>query len=371
MSAPRLMRFLRHRHPTVKLNSYIFKLSEPVNLGMFSAMVRVMVRGVMGLLWLGAAWPVFAQSYPAKPVRMVIPYPPGGGTDIIARPLAQLMSATMGQPIIIENRGGAGGNIGMESVAKAPPDGYTLIFAITAQLAVNPSLYPKLPYDMVRDFAPIALVGIAPYLLVVHPALPVRSVKELVALARAQPASQLGSQSASQFIALSYGSAGNGSGSHLAGEMLNMMAGVKSVHIPYKGGAPAMTDLVAGQLQLSYLTFTSTNGFIRAGRLRALGVTTAKRSPALPDLPAIAETVPGYDSAVWYGALVPAGTPPEIIARLNREFNAALKNNELRQRLIPEAFEPLGSTPEHLGDYIKSEIARWARVVKATGMKID
>ena len=312
----------------------------------------------LGLL-LHAALSAQAQSYPSKPVRMVIPYPPGGGTDIVARPLAQLMSASLGQPLVIENRSGANGNIGMEAVAKAPPDGYTLIFAITAQLAVNPSLYPKLPYDMARDYAPISLVGIAPYLLVAHPALPVRSVKELVALARAQP------------DALRYGTAGNGSCSHLAGEMLNMMAGVKSVHIPYKGGAPALTDLVAGQLQLSYLTYASTNNFIRVGRLRALGVTTAKRSAALPDLPAIAETVPGYDSAVWYGALAPAGTPPDIIARLNREFNAALKNNELRQRLIPEAFEPLGTTPEYLGDYIKSEIARWARVVKATGMKID
>ncbi len=299
------------------------------------------------------------QAYPSKPMRLVLPYPPGGGSDIIARPLAQLMSASMGQQMIVENRGGAGGNIGMDYVAKSPPDGYTLVFAITAQLAVNPSLYPKLPYDLIRDFTPISLLGIAPYLLVTHPALPVRSVKELVALARAKPEE------------LRFGSAGNGSGAHLAGAMLNSLAGVKTVHIPYKGGGPAMTDLVAGQLQLSYLTYTSSNGFIRAGRLRALGVTTAKRSPVLPDLPAIAESVPGYDSAVWYGVLAPAGTPADIVARLNREFLAALKNAELRQRLIPEAFEPIGTTPEHLGDYMKSEIARWAKLVKATGTKID
>jgi tripartite-type tricarboxylate transporter receptor subunit TctC len=315
--------------------------------------------GIAPLAAVLLATPLFAQSYPAKPIRLVLPYPPGGGTDIIARPLAQLISASMGQQMVIENRGGAGGNIGMDAVAKAAPDGYTLVFAITAQLAVNPSLYPKLPYDLIRDFTPISLIGMAPYLLVAHPALPVRSVKELVALARAKPDE------------LRYGSAGNGSGSHLAGEMLNSLARVKSVHIPYKGGAPAMTDLVAGQLQLSYLTYTSTSGFIRAGRLRALGVTTAKRSPALPDLPAISETVPGYDSAVWYGALAPAGTLADIIARLNREFIAALKNNELRQRLIPDAFEPLGTTPEYLGDYMKSEIARWAKLVKATGTKID
>ena len=313
------------------------------------------------------ATPAFAQTastgsgqvYPSKPIRLVLPYPPGGGSDIIARPLAQLMSASMGQQLVVENRGGAGGNIGMDFVAKSPPDGYTLVFAITAQLAVNPSLYPKLPYDLIRDFTPISLLGIAPYLLVTHPALPVKSVKELVALARAKPEE------------LRFGSAGNGSGAHLAGALLNSLAGVKTVHIPYKGGGPAMTDLVAGQLQLSYLTYTSSNGFIRAGRLRALGVTTAKRSPVLPDLPAIAESVPGYDSAVWYGVLAPAGTPADIIARLNREFLAALKNTELRQRLIPEAFEPIGTTPEHLGEYMKSEIARWAKLVKATGTKID
>ena len=313
------------------------------------------------------ATPAFAQTastgsgqvYPSKPIRLVLPYPPGGGSDIIARPLAQLMSASMGQQLVVENRGGAGGNIGMDFVAKSPPDGYTLVFAITAQLAVNPSLYPKLPYDLIRDFTPISLLGIAPYLLVTHPALPVKSVKELVALARAKPEE------------LRFGSAGNGSGAHLAGALLNSLAGVKTVHIPYKGGGPAMTDLVAGQLQLSYLTYTSSNGFIRAGRLRALGVTTAKRSPVLPDLPAIAESVPGYDSAVWYGVLAPAGTPADIIARLNREFLAALKNTELRQRLIPEAFEPIGTTPEHLGDYMKSEITRWAKLVKATGTTID
>ena len=299
------------------------------------------------------------QSYPAKPVRLVLPYPPGGGTDIVARPLAQLISANMGQQMVVENRGGAGGNIGMDYVAKAAADGYTLVFAITAQLAVNPSLYPKLPYDLLRDYAPISLLGIAPYVLTVHPALPVKSVMELVALARAKPDD------------LRFGSGGNGSGAHLAGAMLNALANVKMVHVPYKGGGPAMVDLVAGQLQLSYLTYTSSNSFIRAGRLRALGVTTAKRSAALPDMPAIAESIPGYDSAVWYGVLAPAGTPAEIIARLNREFLAALQNNELRQRLLTEAFEPIGTPPEELGAYMKSEIARWAKLVKATGTRID
>ena len=324
---------------------------------MISLLVRIAIGAtpLAGLL----VTPVIAQPYPSKPIRLVLPYPPGGGSDIIARPLAQLISASMGQQMVVENRGGAGGNLGMDFVAKAPPDGYTLVFAITAQLAVNPSLYPRLPYDLIRDFTPISLLGIAPYLLVTHPTLPVKSVPALVALVRAQPNT------------LTFGSAGNGSGAHLAGAMFNVLTHVKTVHVPYKGGGPAMVDLVAGQLQLSYLTFTSSSGFIRSGRLRALGVTTVKRSPALPDLPAIAETVPGYDSAVWYGTLAPAGTSADIVARLNREFLAALKNNELRQRLIPEAFEPLGTPPEYLGDYMKSEIARWARLVKATGTKID
>ncbi|HTE14539.1 MAG TPA: tripartite tricarboxylate transporter substrate binding protein [Burkholderiales bacterium] len=319
--------------------------------------VRVMIWAA--LLATALAAPVSAQTYPSKPIRLVVPYPPGGGSDIVARPLAQLVSASIGQQVVIDNRSGAGGNIGMEFVAKAPPDGYTLIWGITAQLAVNPSLYPKLNYDLIRDFAPISLMGIAPYLLVAHPALPVKSVNQLVALARAKPGE------------VRYGSAGNGSGSHLAGEMLNSLARINTLHIPYKGGAPAMTDLVAGQLQLSYLTYTSTSGFIRSGRLRALGVTTAKRSAALPDLPAISEAVPGYDSAVWYGLLAPAGTPADIIARLNREFLAALKNTEVRQRLMAEAFEPIGGSPEYLGDYMKKEIARWAKLVKETGTKID
>jgi tripartite-type tricarboxylate transporter receptor subunit TctC len=319
--------------------------------------VRILA-GVATALSICAAQ-VAAQGYPAKPVRVVVPYPPGGGTDIVARTLAQLMTVSMGQQVVVENRGGAGGNIGMEVVAKSPPDGYTLVFAITAQLAVNPSLFPKLPYDLMRDYAPITLAGIAPYLLVIHPSLPAKSMKELLALARNAPNE------------LRYGSAGNGSGSHLAGEMLNSLARVKTQHIPYKGGAPAMTDLIAGQLQISYLTYTSTSAFLRNGRLRALGVTTLKRSPVLPDLPAIAEFVSGYDSSVWYGALAPAGTPPDIVARLNREFVTALKTNELRSRLTSEAFEAIGSTPEFLGDYMKKEIARWAKLVKETGAKID
>jgi len=305
------------------------------------------------------ALPVLAQSYPSKPIRLVLPYPPGGGTDVIARPLAQKLTEQLGQQVIVDNRGGAGGNIGMEFVAKSPADGYTLLFALTAQYAVNPSLYPKLPYDPVRDYAPISLLANAPYLLVVHPALPAKSVAELVALVKARPGQ------------LSYSSSGNGSGAHLAGEMLRSLARVEIVHVPYKGAGPAMPDLIAGQVQLSFITYTAAGPHIKTGRLRALGVTTAKRSPTLPDLPAIGETVAGYDSAVWYGFAAPAGTPLEIVSKLNAEVLRVLAAPDFRSRITLEAVSPIGSTPEEFGSFMKSEIVRWAKVVKDSGAKVD
>jgi len=247
----------------------------------------------------------------------------------------------------------------MEFVAKSPADGYTLLFALTAQYAVNPSLYPKLPYDPVRDYAPISLLANAPYLLVVHPALPAKSVAELVALVKARPGQ------------LSYSSSGNGSGAHLAGEMLRSLARVEIVHVPYKGAGPAMPDLIAGQVQLSFITYTAAGPHIKTGRLRALGVTTAKRSPTLPDLPAIGETVAGYDSAVWYGFAAPAGTPPEIVSKLNTEVLRVLAAPDFRSRITLEAVSPIGSTPEEFGSFMKSEIVRWAKVVKDSGAKVD
>jgi len=301
----------------------------------------------------------FAQSYPVKPIRLVLPYPPGGGTDVIARPLAQKLTEQLGQQVMVDNRGGAGGNIGMEFVAKSPADGYTLLFALTAQYAVNPSLYPKLPYDPVRDYAPISLLANAPYLLVVHPALPAKSVAELVTLVKARPGQ------------LSYSSSGNGSGAHLAGEMLRSLAHVEIVHVPYKGAGPAMPDLIAGQVQLSFITYTAAGPHIKTSRLRALGVTTAKRSPTLPDLPAIGETVAGYDSAVWYGFAAPAGTPPEIVSKLNTEVLRVLAAPDFRSRITLEAVSPIGSTPEEFGSFMKSEIVRWAKVVRDSGAKVD
>ena len=305
------------------------------------------------------ALPVLAQNYPTKPIRLVLPYPPGGGTDVIARPLAQKLTEQLGQQVIVDNRGGAGGNIGMEFVAKSPNDGYTLLFALTAQYAVNPSLYPKLPYDPVRDYAPISLLANAPYLLVVHQALPAKSVAELVALVKARPGQ------------LSYSSSGNGSGAHLAGEMLRSLARVEIVHVPYKGAGPAMPDLIAGQVQLSFITYTAAGPHIKTGRLRALGVTTAKRSPTLPDLPAIGETVAGYDSAVWYGFAAPAGTPPEIVSKLNTEVLRVLAAPDFRSRITLEAVSPIGSTPEEFGSFMRSEIVRWAKVVRDSGAKVD
>ena len=302
---------------------------------------------------------VLAQNYPTKTIRLVLPYPPGGGTDIIARPLAQRLTEGLGQQVIVDNRAGAGGNLGMESVAKTPPDGYTILLALNAQWAINPSLYPKLPYDPVRDFAPITLLGAAPYLLVVHPTLPAKSVKEFIALAKSKPNE------------LRFSSSGNGSGAHLAAAMFDTMTGIKTAHIPYKGAGQAMPDLIAGQVQFSYVTYTAAGPFLRTGRLRALGVTSARRSAALPGLPAISEVVPGYDSPVWYGIAAPAGAPTEIIARLNSEILRALNHPEMRQRLITEAFEPIGSTPEYFGNYIKSEIVRWATIVKASGAQVD
>ena len=315
-------------------------------------------RCALGIMLI-VALPVLAQSYPSKPIRLVLPYPPGGGTDVIARPLAQKLTEQLGQQVIVDNRGGAGGNIGMEFVAKSPADGYTLLFALTAQYAVNLSLYPKLPYDPVRDYAPISLLANAPYLLVVHPTLPAKSVAELVALVKARPGQ------------LSYSSSGNGSGAHLAGEMLRSLARVEIVHVPYKGAGPAMPDLIAGQVQLSFITYTATGPHIKTGRLRALGVTTAKRSPTLPDLPAIGETVAGYDSAVWYGFAAPAGTPPEIVAKLNTEVLRVLAAPDFRSRITLEAVSPIGSTPEEFGSFMRSEIVRWAKVVKDSGAKVD
>jgi tripartite-type tricarboxylate transporter receptor subunit TctC len=302
---------------------------------------------------------VWAQGYPNRAIRIVLPYPPGGGTDVMARVLAQKLIENLGQQVFVDNRGGASGNIGMELVAKSPPDGYTVGFALTAQFAVNPSLYAKLPYNPVKDYAPITLLATAPYVLLTHPSLPVKSVKELIALANARPGQ------------ITVASAGNGSGAHLALELMKSGARVDMVHVPYKGAGPALPDMIAGHVQAGFTTWASCSLHVKTGRLRALGVTTVKRSPAIPDLPAIAETLPGYDSPVWYGVVAPAGTPREIVMKLNQEILRVLKTPEFRERLVADAIEPIGTPPEQFGVYIRSELVKWSKVVKEAQVKVD
>jgi tripartite-type tricarboxylate transporter receptor subunit TctC len=300
------------------------------------------------------------QAYPVKPIRLVLPYPPGGGSDTIGRPLAQKMSEGLGQQVVVENRGGANGNIGMEHVARAAPDGYTIVLALTAQLAVNPGLYSKVPYDPVRDYAPITLLGTGTYILVVHPSLPVHSVKALIALAKARPGQ------------IAYSSSGNGSGGHLAAELLNSMAGIRMLHVPYKGGGPALMDLIAGQVQVLFATQLASWPHIQSGRIRALAVSTARRPASIPNLPTVAETgLPGYDAGVWYGILAPAGTPREIIARLNAEIVRALSAPDYRKFLVGNGIDPIGSPPGELAQYIQSELVKWAKVVKDAHVRID
>ena len=314
---------------------------------------------VLLALGCGLARAQSAATYPAKPIRLVLPYPPGGGSDTIGRPLAQRVSENLKQQIIVDNRGGAGGNIGMEIVAKAPPDGYTIVFALTAQLAVNPSLYKKLPYDPIKDFEPITLLATGPYILVVHPSLPVKSLKELIALARSRPGQ------------ITYASSGNGSGGHLANELLNSMADVKMLHIPYKGGGPALDDLLAGHVQVLFATWVSSKPHIESGRIRALGVSTAKRLPGV-NIPTIAEEgLPGFDAGVWYAFLAPAGTPRDIVAKLNSEILRAANHPEYKQVLSAASIDLVGSTPEALGKFMKSEITKWAKVVKDANVKVD
>ena len=306
-----------------------------------------------------AAMTVHAQSYPVKPVRLVIPFPAGGPSDITVRIMSPKVSEALGHNLIIDNRGGGSSIIGSDIVAKSPPDGYTLLLG-TVTTAINVSLIPKIPYDMTRDFEPIAQLLITTSILTAHPSLPVKSVKELIALAKARPGQ------------LTYGSAGNGTPSHLAGELLKTMAGITLLHVPYKGGGPAAVEQVAGQVQLAFLSAPAVVPFIKTGRLRALAVTNAKRSLLLTDLPTIAEAgLPGYESEGWSGVFAPAKTPAAIVQRLYSEFATALRDNEIRAKLIAAGTEPALLQPEALGKKVRDEIARWSKVVKASGMKID
>jgi len=297
-------------------------------------------------------------AYPVKPIRLVVPFAPGGSTDTIARLIGQKLDEALGQQVIIDNRPGAGGNLGVDYVAKSAPDGYTLIFGHVGTFGFGPSLYDKLPYDPIRDFAPVALFAMVPNMLVVHPSLPANSVKELVALARARPGQ------------LNYGSSGNGSASHLATEYFKLLSKTDITAIPYKGTGPLVTDLIAGQTSLTITGVPPLYPHVQSGRLRALAVGSVKRLPLLPSLRTIAEAgVPGYESSTWFGPLAPAKTPREIIVRLNVELMKMLQRPDVRARFAAEGIEALGSTPEEFGTYIKSEIERWSRVIKAAHVR--
>src|SRR5450759_938938 len=300
-----------------------------------------------------------AQQYPTKPIRLLVGFAAGGPSDVAARTIAQKLTKKWGQQVIVDIRPGAGGNIATEIAAKAPADGYTLIEPAFAH-AVNPILYPKLPFDAVKDFAPILLFASIANLLVVHPSIPAHSVTELIAFAKARP---------NQLV---YGSAGSGTASHFAGELLNVMGGIKVTHIPYKGLAPAHTETVGGQLSMMFDGIVTGLPAVKAGRLRALGVTTLKRWQGAPDIPTMSEAgLAGFEVNSWYGLLAPAGTPREIVMRLNTEVARALREPDARERLYSIGAEPMSTTPEEFGDYINAEMAKWAKVVKAAGIRVE
>jgi tripartite-type tricarboxylate transporter receptor subunit TctC len=307
-----------------------------------------------------AASPAFAADYPIKPIRIVVPFSAGGTSDFLARAIAAKLDGALGQTVIIDNKPGAGGNIGSDAVAKADPDGYTLLLGTVGTHAINSSLYKKMPYDAMKDFAPVTLVAEVPNMLVVHPSVPAKSVQELLALAKAKPGS------------LTFASSGNGSSIHLSGELFKSLAGVDMLHIPYKGSSPAVSDLLGGQVNMMFDNMPSSLPHVKAGKLRALAVTSAKRSPAMPDLPTLAETgITGYDAAAWFGVLAPAGTPPDVIKKLNTEIVKVLNMPEVAARLSVQGAVPTTNTPEQFAAYIKSETAKWAKVVKASGAQID
>lgn len=300
-----------------------------------------------------------AGDYPSRPIRFIVPYAPGGPTDIIARLLGHKLTERWGQQVVIDNRGGANGVIGAELAARAAPDGYTLFLGNAGVLTSNPALYARLPYDPRKDFSPVNLTVAAPLLLVAHPSLGVKTVPDLVALARARPGR------------LSFASGGAGGVAHLAGELLKVMTATNAVHVPYKGAGPALTGLLSGQVAFNFTSTVAAMPHVKAGKLYGVAVTTAKRSRSLPDIPSIAETIPGYEVRPWYGVLVPAGTPRRIIDRLNREIAGIVRSRDVEERLTVDGGEVVGESPEEFAKTITEEIAKWTRLVKEAGIKLD
>jgi len=305
------------------------------------------------------ACPVFAQPFPSKPIRFIVSFPPGGSSDLIVRAIAPRMGERLGQPVVVENRPGAGGMIGVEAVAKAPPDGYTIGLAAAGALSSNISLYPSMPYHPEKDLAPVSMLAMIPFFLIAHPSQP-SSLKELIETARAKPGT------------LSYGYGGNGSTMHLAGELFNMMANVKVQGVPYKGSGPVSADVLGGQVPLGVVDVPSAIANVKAGKLRALAVTTKRRIAAAPDVPTFEEAgLPGYEAVGWFGTVAPAGTPADVVRKLNSEIRAALAVPEIRERALAAGAEPYTDTPEEFAAFIREETRKWAEVIKAAGVKLQ
>lgn len=309
------------------------------------------------LIWSGAARA--ADPFPTKVITIVVPQAPGGANDVIGRTLAQKLAATIGGPVIVENRQGAGGNLGTAYVARQPKDGHTLLLNAQSVQTINPFLYRKVGFDPVKDFDPVMVVGVAPYLLAVNPNLPVRNLRELVALAKAQPGK------------INYASAGNGTVNHMLGEMLKTAAGIDIVHVPYRGAAAAATDTISGQAQITFGSFPGLMPFVKSGQLRALGACTEKRTQLAPDLPTLAETIPGLYANAWYGLFVPAGTPRDVINKLYTEIAKLMESAEMKERLIGLGVEPAPSTPDQLAALMRDDLVRWAKIVKDSGAQLD
>ena len=300
-----------------------------------------------------------AAAYPEKAIRIVVPYPPGGGADITARPIAQMLSERWGQPVVIENHGGASGMIGADIVAKAPPDGYTIMVSASAEVALNVALFPKMPYDPVRDFAPITLATVTPLALVVHPSVPVKSVKEYIASAEAKPGT------------LTFGSAGTASPHHFAGEWLKMLTKIDIVHVPYKGMAPAIIDLLGGQIPSGFVTLLPALQHVKAGKLRALAVTTPQRALLLPDVPTLAETLPGFDISQWNAVWAPAGTPKDVLDKLSTEIRRIVQSPDYKARMLEQGSEAIGNSPSELAAFQKAEIDKYRKIAQQANIKAD
>jgi tripartite-type tricarboxylate transporter receptor subunit TctC len=312
------------------------------------------------VLAIAAAATAHAQQYPVKPIRMIIPYPPGGGTDLLGRPMAKILGDKWGQNIIIDNRGGASGMVGAEIAARSPADGYTILMSASGEVSLNVALYPKMSYDPVRDFVPVTQLAVSPLVLVLHPSLPAKTLKEFIALAKKRPGE------------ITYSSVGAGSPQNMAGEWLNLLAGIRLVHVAYKGGGPQLTDMLGGHTASAFFALPVAAPHLKSGRLRPVGMTSEKRSSAFPEVPTFSESgLPGFDVTQWWAIWAPRGTPPEIVARLHAEFSAMTKLPEIRERMASLGAEPVGGTPEQLGSLVRSEIAKYQKIVRDANIKLE